>query len=146
MSEPRKIQFIVPGIPAPGGSKRPFINKYTGRVSITEDCKRSKPWRAVVALCAQEYCRDPFTGPVAVEVTFIMPRPKGHFRTGKNAGLVKFGAPFYPVTKPDCTKLWRSTEDALKGICWADDSQVVEQTVRKVYGQPGAHIHIRGIE
>ncbi len=34
-------------------------------------------------------------------------------------------------------------EDALKGIAWMDDSQVVEQYVRKLYGvRPGAQISI----
>lgn len=150
MSEPREVRFTVPGIPAPGGSKRGFLHKRTGRVIVTEDCKRSKPWRAVVALCAQEHCREPFAGPVVVDVTFFMPRPKGHYRTAE-AHLfdLKRSAPKYPTTKPDSTKLWRSTEDALKGICWADDSQVVVQTVRKLYvlynESPGAEISIGGI-
>jgi Holliday junction resolvase RusA-like endonuclease len=47
---------------------------------------------------------------------------------------------------PDTTKLVRSTEDALKGICWRDDSQVVYQVASKEYaargGIPGADIKI----
>ena len=137
------IRFFVPGLPQPGGSKRGFVHRHTGRVIVTEDCRRSKDWRAVVALEASRHCSQPLTGPLAVRVVFQLPRPKGHYRTGRNAGMLRDSAPTYPITKPDATKLWRSTEDALKAIAWADDSQVVHQDVRKVYGQPGAEIEIR---
>ena len=117
---------------------------------VKEDCARSKDWRAVVALCAMEHCREQFAGPVIVEVIFYVPRPKGHYRTAENRLFdLKKSAPLYPTTKPDCTKLWRSTEDALKGLCWADDSQVVDQRVRKLYSlyhsRPGADIVVRGV-
>ena len=41
----------------------------------------------------------------------------------------------------------RSTEDALTGIIWRDDSQVVEHRIRKVYVErdPGAEININQI-
>lgn len=138
-----KVIIWVPGIPAPGGSKRGFLHKSTGRVIVTEDCKRSKDWRTSVAWCASEAIKEPFAGPVTVEVEFRMPRPKGHFWTGRNQGRLRAGAPHYHITKPDCTKLWRSTEDALKGIAWIDDSQVVRQVIKKVYWPtPGAEIRI----
>jgi Holliday junction resolvase RusA-like endonuclease len=41
------------------------------------------------------------------------------------------------VTRPDATKLWRPTEDALTGIVWRDDSQIIRQLVRKRYCGPG---------
>jgi Holliday junction resolvase RusA-like endonuclease len=112
-------------------------------VVVTEDNPKSKPWRSVVALCAAEVIRgEMFTGAVAVDVTFFMQRPKGHYGTGRNAGVMKPSAPPYPIVKPDLTKCWRPAEDALKGIAWADDSQVVIQRIRKVYGVPGAQINI----
>ena len=44
------------------------------------------------------------------------------------------------VTKPDLDKLLRSVLDALTGIVWVDDSQVVIISARKDFGQPGATI------
>ena len=38
--------------------------------------------------------------------------------------------------RPDATKLVRAVEDALTGLVWRDDAQVVIQTVRKRYGHP----------
>lgn len=136
-------EFFVPGIPAPGGSKKGFVNPKTGCVVIVDDAKRNKDWRATVALFASQRFHEPLTCPVSVEVMFYMPRPKGHLRKD---GSVRPSAPQYPTVKPDATKLWRSTEDALKGIAWRDDSQVVQQFICKVYGsRPGALIWIHEI-
>lgn len=136
--------IIVPGIPAPGGSKRPVRNKYTGKTHLIDDCKRNPEWRAVVALKAQEArVGGVMRGPLRLSVTFVYPRPKNHYRTGKNAGVLRPDAPKHKTTKPDTTKLLRSTEDALTGIAWVDDSQVVEQWATKIYGDdPGAVITI----
>ena len=70
--------------------------------------------------------------PLNLEVDFYVPRPKGHF--GKRG--LRLSAPAFPTVKPDATKLLRAVEDALTGIVWRDDAQVVEQHVSKLYGEP----------
>ena len=42
----------------------------------------------------------------------------------------------HPSVKPDLSKLIRSTEDAMTGILYADDAQVVDIRSRKHYGTP----------
>lgn len=145
------IRFFVPGEPAPGGSKRAFMNKRTGRVNIVEDCKRTADWRRSVALAARSVWRGaPLDGPLSLHVVFVRQRPKGHFRTsgGKpTAELKTWAAAELPTTKPDTTKLLRSTEDALTGILWRDDAQVIEQAAAKTYGpKPGAWVIVSKIE
>jgi Holliday junction resolvase RusA-like endonuclease len=135
----KSITFFVPGIPRPGGSKRGFVIPGTKRVVITEDCKKSKDWRTSVAWAAKEKITAPMTGPLEVRFLFTLARPKGHLNS---KGFVKPSAPSYPAVRPDCTKLVRSTEDALKGIAWLDDSQIVNQHVLKHYGNPGCEITI----
>lgn len=133
------IAFFVPGIPKPGGSKRGFYNPKSRRVIITEDCKKSADWKSVVAYTArQKYAEVPIAGPLILTMEFVFPRPKSHFNS---KGNLKPSAPFYHTIKPDATKVVRSTEDALKGILWWDDSQVAKQIVVKRYGDmPGVHI------
>lgn len=133
-----KLIFFVPGIPKPGGSKRVFHNKRTGKAMVTDACKTNKDWRAVVANTAlyamSDNKFDKFESePLHLSVVFFMPRPKGHYRTGKNAHLLRQSAPAYPTTKPDATKLLRALEDALTGILWRDDAQIVLQMVSKKY-------------
>lgn len=139
------ITLRVAGVPAPGGSKRAFVNRRTGRAIVVEDCKRNKTWREDVRAVAIEAMqgRELLTGPLQVFVTFYLPRPKNHYRTGKHSGELKSNAPWYHITKPDATKLWRSTEDALTGIIWRDDAQVAEQVIQKHYAaKPGAVITV----
>jgi Holliday junction resolvase RusA-like endonuclease len=144
----QEFTFWVPGIPQPGGSKKGFAipdkdrpGKY--RAILTEDNRKAKPWREAVGWAAMEVFQmgEPFNCPLEVEFRFYMPRPKGHF--GKK-GLRPAARFKFPAVKPDVTKLIRSTEDALKGIAWLDDSLIINQWGRKFYsGRPGALITIR---
>lgn len=138
------IEIWVPGVPQPGGSKKGYYNPKLGRVMITEANKKSAPWRAVVSQTASEAVSQMLEGPLTARFDFVFPRPKGHFGSGKNASVLKKSAPLFPAVKPDATKVLRSTEDALKGILWRDDSQIVTQYVTKRYGeQAGALIRVR---
>lgn len=81
-------------------------------------------------------------------MTFFLPRPKGHYRTGQNAHLLKDSAPALPGVKPDLDKLLRSTYDALTTAgAYTDDATVTDGSQRKRYADttnpPGAHITIR---
>lgn len=132
------ITIRVVGNPRPGGSKRAFTPKGWTRPVITEDCAKSKEWRTDVKRAASEAMngRMMLEGALSLCVVFLLPRPKGHF--GKRG--LRASAPSYPVTKPDATKLLRSTEDALTGIVWRDDAQIIHQIVRKEYAGPGQTI------
>ena len=139
------IEFFVPGTPQPGGSKRALHHKHSGQILVLEDNLKTKGWRSVVVDRAFTAMRGraPLTGPVWLSIIFYMPRLKSHYGTGVNTNKLKTSAPRVPITKPDGTKLLRSTEDALKGICWRDDSQVVEQHIYRRYAErPGADIRI----
>lgn len=137
------VEFWVPGIAAPGGSKKAFMNPRTNRIVVTDDCKRNGSWMNRVAMFArQAHHGPPMEGPLHLTMTFRFLRPKGHFRTGKNAGILASRAPEFPIGRPDLTKLIRAAEDALKGIILRDDSQIVQQTCHKGYG-PEAGVWIR---
>lgn len=132
----------VVGLPAPQGSKNAFNNPHTGKAQMVESAsKKLTPWRQDVkqaardALAAAGHYEIPADGVgAAVDITFLMPRPRGHYRTGRNAHLLRDAAPLRPTTRPDVDKLIRSTLDALKvaGV-YRDDSHVVSVTGRKVF-------------
>lgn len=145
------LTFFVPGIPRPGGSKRVFPirkgGKLTGKFIVTDAAgKGNKDWRASVAheasqnVITSDLLGLPARLPMRIEIVFTLPRPKSHFRAN---GTLKPTAPAYHITKPDCLKLARSTTDALTGILYFDDSQLVIETYNKGYGpNPGAHISV----
>lgn len=143
-----QVNIWVPGIPQPGGSKKGFVyfdkNQGKHRAIITEANRKSKPWRQSVEWSVQELIQTPMEGALELRIVFFMPRPKNHYGTGRNAQTLKPSAPHFHTSKPDTTKLIRSTEDALKGIAWIDDTQVADQSAQKIYGdRPGALIQIR---
>lgn len=143
------MTFFVPGIPQPGGSKKGFaVRTPSGktRIAIVDDAKHNAPWRAVVSLAASKHFPSgPWAGPLIVSFTFVMPRPKGHYGTGRNVAALKPSVPSVHTIKPDALKLARSTEDALTGIAWTDDCQGCDVCSRKIYandGKPGCWITI----
>lgn len=132
------ITFTVFGDPVTQGSTRAFIHPHLKRAMVTHDNNaKVKGWRSIVSMQAKEAMlqagiRELLRDGVQIEIKFYLARPKNHF--GKR-GLLG-SAPAYPVKKPDLDKLTRCIGDALKGVIYGDDSQVVSWTVRKHYGDP----------
>ena len=144
-----RVWFDVVGMPAPGGSKNAFRNPRTGRIVVVDaGGKRNKDWRAAVAAAGREAMqgREMPAPPLLFTVLFRMPRPAAHLN---RHGKLRRTSPVLPIVRPDLTKLVRSTEDALTGIAWHDDSHIAEQWVARMYAhpgeQPGARITISSI-
>ncbi|HET7624386.1 MAG TPA: RusA family crossover junction endodeoxyribonuclease [Verrucomicrobiae bacterium] len=145
------ITFCVYGLPRPAGSKRAFAirknGQPTGRIAVVDACKESREWKSIVAGEAVEAMEESrgqmFLEPVRLCVTFRLPRPKSHYGTGKHSDELRPSAPSFPAIKPDLLKLTRAVEDALTGIVWRDDSQVVSQCLDKKYDKyPGCTIQV----
>ncbi len=137
------MNFFVPGIPQSQGSKTAFNRKGGGRPIMIEANAKTKPWRADVreaGLAAREMGFELLQDCVEVGITFFFPRPKCHFNS---KGALKAKSPSAPKGKPDIDKLARAVLDALTGVCWKDDAQVVRLYVDKLYGDtPGARIEV----
>lgn len=104
--------------------------------------KRNKEWKQQCAVFArQHYNGPPLVCELRVTFEFFRTRPKAHFRSN---GLVKDAlALAWPTTKPDVTKLVRAAEDAMTGILWIDDAQIVEQIASKKFSEtPGLRITV----
>jgi Holliday junction resolvase RusA-like endonuclease len=131
------IRFVVPGLPVAQGSKRHVGN------GIMVETAREKlmPWRDAIIYAARARSaelRFP-TGPINACLHFYFPRPKSHYRTGRNSHLLKDSATEYKSTKPDLDKLVRAALDAItqSGRIWRDDAQVAGLTASKRYGDEG---------
>ena len=125
----RAFSFTVRGLPAAQGSKSFKGMNAQGRAILAESSKAVKPWRQDVVNAAADAIEEAegfqtFTGPVHLIIEFYMPRPTGAPKTRRTV----------PKSAPDLSKLIRSTEDAMTtaGV-WADDSLVIDMTVRERY-------------
>jgi Holliday junction resolvase RusA-like endonuclease len=104
---------------------------------VTLFSRTAKPAAATAATpSTREGQRPLLEGPLLVEITFWMPRPKGHFGSGKNAGKLKANAPRFHVSAPDVLKLARGVEDACQGLIYRNDSAIVTELLQKPYGEP----------
>lgn len=129
-----ELEIFVPGKPAAQGSKR-----HVGNGRLIEQSKAVGPWRERVAYSAAQQrggeiiARDV---PLRVLLNFVMPRP---------ASCPKRSTP-PAVKRPDTDKMIRAVFDALSGVTWTDDSQVVQVSASKrlaaVDETPGCHIRV----
>jgi len=134
------ITIEVRGLPAPQGSKR-----HVGHGIMVESSKAVDPWREAVRAETQRVMagRPPLAGAVQVFLAFSLPRPKSHYRTGRNAHLVRESAPPFPAGRPDGDKLERAVWDGLTmGGAYSDDGQVVLWGGSKLWGPPRVVIEI----
>jgi len=130
------VRIVVRGRPAPQGSKR-----HVGGGRMIEMSKAVGPWREAVRTETQLAMRHepPLGCPVEVNIMFYLKRPASHYRTGRNAHLLRDNAPEWPAGKPDLDKLARAVLDGLTmGGAWKDDSQAVRLDVIKLYAV-GSH-------
>lgn len=126
------MRIIIPGTPQQQGSKR-FV-----RGRGIEANKNLAPWRAdaIHAIQQQFDGREVITGPIRVQAICRYVRPKSHYRTGRNAHLVRENAPYWKASAPDLDKLQRAIGDALtQSGAIVDDSQIVAWDASKVWGQ-----------
>ena len=122
------VTFQVFGIAQPKGSSRAFLPKGHTRPIVTSDNPRLKDWESAVRSAAQLFAETHFIdGPVALDLAFYLPKPKSAPKKRTHC-----------ITRPDTSKLIRSTEDALIGVLFKDDAAVVEIRATKAYAPVGS--------
>ncbi len=148
----RSLTFQVGGVPAPQGSKRAFIR--AGRpVIVDTNHDRLALWRNDVVVAGERArrSRPTITDPVAVDLVFTFPRPRSHYGSGRNATLLRRGAPHHHTTTPDIDKLARAVNDALviAGVI-ADDKQISDLHASKHYlggeASPGVRVQVIALD
>lgn len=135
------VAFVIPGEPVqwarPGQGRKP--GSKTKTIRYTKGPQRAHMEVVQRAWLVAGRPQLP-TGPLEIDVTFYLPRPKSHVGTGRNAGTLRTSAPAFPTGVPDCSNLIKLVEDALNTLAWADDALFVDATARKRYapvGSPG---------
>ena len=130
------IIFEILGNPVPQGRPR-FVRM--GKFTKAYDPKESQVWKDNIRAQAIAFINQnhpdwkPLDGALVLNCQFHLSRP---------ASISEKKRPF-PIVKPDLDNLLKAVKDALKGILWHDDSQVVKIEAEKEYnGRPGVIISL----
>lgn len=102
-------------------------------IKIYDDPESKKTKDTLAVILQQEAPKHLLSQALQVDLYFYLPRPKGHYGTGKNTGKLKDWAPTLHTNKPDIDNLRKLVMDAMTGIFWTDDSLVCTGTTIKEY-------------
>lgn len=135
-----EIYFVVDGEPV--SWKRPRFNGKRG----FEDAKVKKFKEKVRAAYYDEIQYQPMRfepdQPIEMVVNFYLQTPKS---ISKNK-LLELLTKKRPTKRPDIDNLFKGIADALNGIAYPDDSQIVSVTARKFWSEePKVEVIIRGV-
>ncbi len=130
------VAFELPGEPVP--QPRPRVTTRGGFAqAYTPSSHPVKAYREGIALAARLSGVKPTTGDVVLAIEFVFARPPSHFtKSGLSSTAI-------PRPRPDWDNLGKAVCDALLGIAYQDDSQVVRATVTKRYAERGGKSYTR---
>jgi len=134
-----RITFVVPGLPVAQPRSRAASFGGKARIVGFDDRHPVTAFKAAVRLTAAAVMDGPpLTGPVRLLATFAFPRPKRLTWARRPMPRAQH------VTKPDADNLMKSLCDALNGVAWVDDAQVVDARLAKCYaaGNEAPHVAV----
>ncbi|MEK5238074.1 RusA family crossover junction endodeoxyribonuclease [Paenibacillus sp. FSL L8-0470] len=136
------IEFTVLGEPVAQG--RPKFST-AGGFPRAYDPAKSRDYKDYVRLAAREFAPAALLeGALGIAVIAYRSTPKS-FSQKKTAAAER--GEILPTTKPDADNYLKGVKDALKGIIWKDDSQVVDAFVKKRYSsKPRIEIKIKQLQ
>lgn len=129
------LSFRVFGVAQPKGSMRAFLRRGMKQPIVTDSNRSAKSWAQLVAHGASDALNasggQQWQTAVSVAIRFVLPRPKA---------LKARDVPH--LKAPDLDKLIRGVLDALTGVVYRDDGQVVYVAAAKYYAQPDEAPHV----
>lgn len=153
-----EINITVPGQPYPQARPR-FTSFYTGKKVFNKrlkrtvdetrvqayDSEKSADYKKLVARYAMQHKPETLLeGALEVRIDIYKETLKSFSNAKKSAAEAKL---LRPTTKPDADNYAKGPIDALKGIIWNDDGQVVDLLARKFYSSnPRIEITVRTLD
>ncbi|MBR1660282.1 MAG: RusA family crossover junction endodeoxyribonuclease [Oscillospiraceae bacterium] len=127
----RKYRYVIPGPAVPQG--RPRLTTAGGHPRAY-DPPKSREYKAYVQRCVREQGapKTPITGAVFLRVYEYRAIPKSWSRRKKQAARE---GTLWPTSRPDLDNVKKAVQDALNGLVWKDDAQVVWCMGSKAYGE-----------
>jgi Holliday junction resolvase RusA-like endonuclease len=131
--------IVIPGEPVSKARARVFFNKKANRIMAITPTKTAS-YEQYIKLLAADYFTAPSLEPIVMTVRVYRGIPKSLSKKlipEAEAGRIR------PSSRPDADNYLKSCLDALNGIAFKDDSQVVSVHVHKFYSStPRTEIEI----
>lgn len=134
------VRFTVNGNPVGKGRPR-FVRR--GNFVQTYTPQKTKSYEDSVRESARQAMgsSDPLETPISIYLYIRLPIPASYSK--KRTRDCIEGAE-RPTKKPDWDNIAKAVTDALNGICYVDDCQIVDAHVRKVYSvEPGVDVMLK---
>ena len=135
-------EFKIPG--KAQAKQRPRM----GRSGTVYTPKETLVYENYVRMCYSDYAKQfgwkTLKDALSAEIEVFMPVPKSDSKKMKEA---KLSGKIRPQVKPDVDNLCKTILDALNGLAYDDDKQVVECVVKKYYGEePSVCVKLKSLE
>ena len=137
-----RVRFTVPGEPV--GKGRPRVVRNGGLVRTYTPEKTASYENLVKLEYERQVGRMLRDGPVYLHIMAWYGIPKS---VSKRKHEAMVGGAIRPTRKPDCDNVAKVIADALNGLAYRDDSQVVSLIVEKWFGEePRVEVEIRELD
>ena len=133
------IHFVVPAVPvAQPRQRHRVIQCKGGKAFATNYTPARDPVNAFKAsvrmAAAAAYSGPPLTGPLQVDMIFVLPRTKPSWLKKDSSWWESWKAGIripHAVARNDRDNLAKSTQDALNEVLWVDDGQIFRGVIEK---------------
>ncbi len=123
------FSFTIPGKPV--AWQRAGMNGAGKGPAVLYTKSPSRAYQSLIREAAQKvWLTGPSDAGFLLGVYLYVKRPKSHF----NKKGLKADAPVKCMRRPDLDNLSKQVGDALNGVVWHDDAQVVDLNARRIWG------------
>lgn len=123
------IRFRIPGQPQGKGRARAFVrNGHVGHYTPA----KTRSYEGVITTLAMEAMqgREPSKKPIRINIMCLFEVPQSWPQWKREAAL---RGEILPTVKPDLDNVEKAVKDALNGVVWRDDCQVVADSKESRY-------------
>lgn len=135
MADEPLVTVLLPGKPQgkrrhrarvviPKGGRKPWVQEYPDPAGVAYEEELAVAGRDAMGAL------PPYQGPLTAFVEAFVPIPSSWSKRDRERAAA---GELWPVTKPDGDNYAKVAGDALNGICWVDDSQIVMWQALKRY-------------
>lgn len=151
------IEFTVYAVPVAQPRQRHRVIQGKGGKAFAANYTPARDpvnsYKASVRMASASVYRSgpPLTGPLVVDMIFVLPRTKPAWLKKDSPWYAKWKSGDripHAVARNDRDNLAKSTQDALNGVLWVDDGQIyagrIEKWIASEFEQP--HVEVRIIQ